>query len=106
MASSKVGALMSLGFAAMMSSLTAFAEPSEVSNPDLEKVTAPIIGILETVLNVMIPLVAAVGAIFCVFLGIKYSRAKSLRSVRRLSHTSRLPSSVLCSFSFSSLLCV
>ena len=76
MASSKVGALMSLGFAAMMSSLTAFAEPSEVSNPDLEKVTAPIIGILETVLNVMIPLVAAVGAIFCVFLGIKYSRAE------------------------------
>ena len=48
--SSKIDALMSLGFAAMMSSLTAFAAPSNVSNPDLDKVTAPIIGILETVL--------------------------------------------------------
>lgn len=76
MASSKVGALMSIGFATVMSSLTVFAEPSNVSNPELEKVTAPIIGILETVLNVMIPLVAAIGAIFCVFLGIKYSRAE------------------------------
>lgn len=76
MTSSKIGTFMSLGFATMMSSLTVFAEPSEVSNPDLEKVTAPIIGILETVLNVMIPVVAALGAIFCVFLGVKYSRAE------------------------------
>ena len=35
-----------------------------------------LIGILETVLNVMIPVVAALGAIFCVFLGVKYSRAE------------------------------
>lgn len=76
MASSKIGAFMSVGFAEAMSSLTAFADNSDVSTPDLEKVTAPIIGILETVLNVMIPVVAAVGAIFCVFLGIKYSRAE------------------------------
>lgn len=74
--SSKVSAFMAVGFTAMMTSLTAFAEGSNVSNPELEKVTAPIIGILETVLNVMIPLVAAIGAIFCVFLGIKYSRAE------------------------------
>ena len=79
MASSKIGAFMSVGFAAAMSSLTAFADNSDVSTPDLEKVTAPIIGILETVLNVMIPVVAAVGAIFCVFLGIKYSRAEELQ---------------------------
>ena len=43
---------------------------------NLNDVTAPIIGLLETVFNVLIPLVAAVGAIFCISLGIKYAKAE------------------------------
>lgn len=71
-----VAASMSIGYMTLMSSITAFAaSDSKGSNVELEKVTAPIMGLLETVLNVMIPLVGAVGAIFCVFLGIKYARA-------------------------------
>ena len=68
------GATMTIGYMTMMSSLTAFASGDKEA--DLSKVTSPIMGLLETVLNVMIPLVGAIGAIFCVFLGIKYSRAE------------------------------
>ena len=73
-AATRVGATMSIGYLTMMSSLTAFAANDK--DADLSKVTSPIMGLLETVLNVMIPLVGAIGAIFCVFLGIKYSRAE------------------------------
>ena len=59
-------------------SMTAFAEGTTTNNPDvnLEKVTEPIIGLVNQVLNVLIPLVAAVGALFCISLGIKYARAE------------------------------
>ncbi|MBR1663328.1 MAG: hypothetical protein IJ696_03265 [Ruminococcus sp.] len=49
---------------------------SSTSDVDLEKVTSPIIGLINNVLNVLIPLVAAVGAVFCITLGVKYSRAE------------------------------
>ena len=44
--------------------------------PELEKVTAPIIVLLTTIFNIAIPLVGAVGAIFCIFLGIKLAKAE------------------------------
>ena len=70
----KLSAAMVIGYMTMMSSLNTFAAGDK--DADLSKVTSPIMGLLETVLNVMIPLVGAIGAIFCVFLGIKYSRAE------------------------------
>ena len=59
-------------------SMSAFAAETTTNNPDvnLEKVTEPIIGLVNQVLNVLIPLVAAVGALFCISLGIKYARAE------------------------------
>ncbi len=59
--------------AAQMAMLTAFAETTTTkkkNNPDadLDKVTEPIIGLVNQVLNVLIPLVAAVGGVFCVSL--------------------------------------
>ena len=67
--------------AAQMAMLTAFAETTTTkkkNNPDadLDKVTEPIIGLVNQVLNVLIPLVAAVGGVFCVSLGLKYAKAE------------------------------
>ena len=56
--------------------LTAFAAPDSSSKATLEDVTRPIEDLLNNVLNVLIPLVAAVGAIFCISLGLKYSKAE------------------------------
>ncbi|MBR6337490.1 MAG: hypothetical protein IKR76_07130 [Ruminococcus sp.] len=51
---------------------------SKANNPDadLDTVTEPIIGLVNQVLNVLIPLVAAVGGVFCVSLGLKYAKAE------------------------------
>ena len=51
-------------------------EPEGGSTESLKKVTSPIIGLVKNVLNVLIPLVAAVGAIYCVSIGVKYARAE------------------------------
>ena len=61
--------------------LTAFASTTttkKANNPNanLNTVTEPIIGLVTQVLNVLIPLVAAVGAVFCISLGLKYARAE------------------------------
>ena len=45
-------------------------------NVDLSNVTSPIIGLVNSILNVAIPLVAAVGALYCVLLGVKYAKAE------------------------------
>ncbi|MBR1563329.1 MAG: hypothetical protein IJ645_09005 [Ruminococcus sp.] len=49
---------------------------AKANNPNLKKVTTPIIGLINTVLTVLIPLVAAIGAVYCVSIGVKYSRAE------------------------------
>ncbi|MCL2603777.1 MAG: pilin [Defluviitaleaceae bacterium] len=45
------------------------------TGPDLTQVTAPITDLLLTVFNVAIPVVGALGAIFCIFLGVKLAKA-------------------------------
>ncbi|MCR5707281.1 MAG: pilin [Ruminococcus sp.] len=52
---------------------TSAAEQGAVN---LDDVTNPIVGLLNSVLNYVIILVAAVGAIFCVTLGVKFARAE------------------------------
>ena len=42
----------------------------------LETVTAPVIELLETIFNITIPVVGAVGAIFCIFLGLKLAKSE------------------------------
>ncbi len=58
--------------------LTAFAEGSSENDPsaDLSEVTTPIVGLVNQVFNVLIPLVGAIGAVYCISLGIKFSRAE------------------------------
>ena len=65
-------------WAAQTAMIQAFAANSSKNDPDadLDKVTEPIIGLVNQVLNVLIPLVAAVGGVFCVSLGLKYARAE------------------------------
>ena len=43
---------------------------------NLDRVTAPIVGLLETVFTVAIPVVGAIGAIFCIVLGLKLAKAE------------------------------
>lgn len=65
--------------AANAAMLEVFASSSsKANNPDadLDTVTEPIIGLVNQVLNVLIPLVAAVGGVFCVSLGLKYAKAE------------------------------
>lgn len=71
--SARVMGIMTSCSAAMV---TAFAAKDDSSEATLNDVTSPIIDLLKNVLNVLIPLVAAVGAIFCVSLGLKYSKAE------------------------------
>ena len=71
-------------FASMGTSgmLTAFASNNSSNgssnNPDanLSEVTTPIIGLINQVFNVLIPVVGAIGAVYCISLGIKFSRAE------------------------------
>ena len=66
--------------ASSMTMLSAFAAPATSSQGtgevDLSTVTTPIEGLLKSVLNVAIGLVAAVGAIYCVLLGVKLAKAE------------------------------
>ena len=61
---------------AMIQAFAANSSSKNDPNADLDKVTEPIIGLVNQVLNVLIPLVAAVGGVFCVSLGLKYARAE------------------------------
>lgn len=46
-----------------------------MNQADLEKIVAPIIQICNYVVPVLIAVVAAVGAIYCIILGVKYAKA-------------------------------
>ena len=54
----------------------AVASGNASGNVDLSSVTSPIIKLLNSILTAAIPLVAAVGALYCVLLGVKYARAE------------------------------
>lgn len=71
--SARVMAIMTAVSAAMV---TAFADDSSSTDANLKKITKPVEDLLKNILNVLIPLVAAVGAIYCISLGVKYSRAE------------------------------
>jgi hypothetical protein len=42
---------------------------------DIAAITGPIVGLLETIFTALIPLVGALGAIYCIFLGVKLAKA-------------------------------
>ena len=67
-----------MAISAQLMMVEVFAASSSKNDPNanLTKVTEPIIGLVNQVLNVLIPLVAAVGAVFSISLGLKYSKAE------------------------------
>ncbi|SDB50625.1 hypothetical protein SAMN02910298_02570 [Pseudobutyrivibrio sp. YE44] len=63
--------------AIMLNPFSVYAEEVDTStNVDLTNVTDPIIKLINSILAAAIPLVAAVGALYCVLLGVKYARAE------------------------------
>lgn len=53
------------------------AEDAEVSTEQgLEEVTKPVVELIQSILNVLIAVVGALGAIYCVFLGVKFAKAE------------------------------
>ena len=66
--------------AVLSSSSTAFASGSTPipagEGADLSGVTSPIIGLLNSFVTPLLSLVGAGGAIFCIFLGVKYATAE------------------------------
>ena len=64
----RIGAVMTT---AMMMSMTALADGA-----DLEKITQPIIELLRSVMGVALGLVVAVGALYCIVLGVKFAKAE------------------------------
>jgi threonine/homoserine/homoserine lactone efflux protein len=52
------------------------AAPPVTEAANLSAVTAPIIDLLNTIFGIAIPLVGAIGAIYCIFLGVKLAKAE------------------------------
>ena len=63
----------SMGTSGMMN---AFAAGENNPDANLNEVTTPIIGLVNQVFNVLIPVVGAIGAVYCISLGVKFSRAE------------------------------
>ncbi len=72
----RVMTVMTVGSASAFTAFAAKTTTAKKDDPKLDDITSPIIDLLKNVLNVLMPLVAAVGAIFCVSLGVKYSKAE------------------------------
>ena len=68
------GAVASVAMSAAMNAWATTA--GGVGEVNLDDVTNPIVGLLKSILKYVIILVAAVGAIFCVTLGVKFARAE------------------------------
>lgn len=64
----RIGAVMTT---AMMMSMTALAD-----GQDLEKITQPIIELLRSIMGVALGVVVAVGALYCIVLGVKFAKAE------------------------------
>ncbi len=85
-------AIRAMGAMVMISAgmMTAFADSSSEAenNPTvpLIKVSTPIKGLIDQVLLVLLPLVGAVGAIFCISLGVKYSKAEEPQEREKAKH--------------------
>ena len=76
MATRAMGAMVMIS-AGMM---TAFADSSSVAENN------PTVPLIDQVLLVLLPLVGAVGAIFCISLGVKYSKAEEPQEREKAKH--------------------
>ncbi|MCF0127029.1 MAG: hypothetical protein HUJ70_00590, partial [Pseudobutyrivibrio sp.] len=50
-------------------------EIAETSKVNMDAVAAPVVQLIDSLLNPVLAIVGALGAIYCVLLGVKYARA-------------------------------
>ena len=53
---------------------------------DLGKVVAPITDLLNTIFTVAIPLIGAIGTVYCIFLGLKLAKAEEQQDREKAKH--------------------
>jgi len=56
------------------------------AGPDLDKVVSPVVTLLNTIFTVAIPLVGAIGAVFCILLGVKLAKAEEQQDRDKAKH--------------------
>ena len=56
--------------------LTALASTTDATKSDFDEVTDPIVELMKQVTLGLIPLVGAIGAVYCVLLGVKFAKAE------------------------------
>ncbi|MCL2455919.1 MAG: pilin [Defluviitaleaceae bacterium] len=54
---------------------------------DFGTVTKPVMDLLEAIFTAAIPLVGAIGAIYCIFLGVKYAKAEEQQEREKAKHS-------------------
>lgn len=69
----------------MNTAMTILSAVSEAANPFAE-MTNPIIDLLDMVLGPALAIVGALGAIFCVLLGVKYAKAEEPQDREKAKH--------------------
>ena len=69
----------------MNTAMTILSAVSEAANPFAE-MTNPIIDLLDMVLGPALAIVGALGAIFCVLLGVKYAKAEEPQDREKSKH--------------------
>lgn len=69
----------------MNTAMTILSLASEASNPFAE-MTNPIIDLLNMVLGPALAIVGALGAIFCILLGVKYAKAEEPQDREKAKH--------------------
>ena len=74
----RAGLFFTMGSSAMLRAFAQNTTNPQANNPsaNLEEVTQPIKGLVEQVFSVLIGLVGAIGAVYCISLGIKFARAE------------------------------
>lgn len=60
----------------LLNNLALLTTSGAAAAPDLTKVTSPIISLLNTIFSAAIPVVLAVGGIYCIVLGVKLAKAE------------------------------
>ncbi len=74
-------AFASVAFGTMMPFSTTTAK-----GPDFTGVVSPVVGILNTIFTAAIPIVGAVGAIYCIILGLKLAKADEQQERDKAKH--------------------
>lgn len=62
--------------ALILGSISAFAETTAAANGVIDSVASPIVDLINSLMTPVLSIVGALGALFCVVLGVKYAKAE------------------------------